>query len=164
MEGKWRRGASIGPAEGKDSCAGVRSPMRVPEPRVSVGPRGTYVFAGPGGFRYFQRFNRQPDGPQRKPFNPSPPPDTRDHGTEVQDSTCLVESTADELLEEIRRKGHAAGYAPVAVGVCVTGLVLCLGLLIGRANALETTGCLTVGLAALVSLPWVIWFDRRAPG
>jgi uncharacterized tellurite resistance protein B-like protein len=135
--------------------------------RLSVGPRGTYVHVGAGGLRYSQRLDRLPertgDGAMRQPSRPSAaPPGPSTRPVELLDPALLVDSTSDELLDEIRRKHRLVGFAPVASGAGVAGLFVAFVLFGAEAHTALAIGALSAGILAIVSLPWVIWSDRRA--
>ena len=163
----WRRSASIGPLRLSFSNAGVGMSAGVTGARVSIGPRGTYVHVGAGGFRYSRRIdvpNSSPgSSPVPKPPTPSPTQSTPPGRTvEVLHPSQLVDSNPDELLEEIRRKAQITGIVPVVIAVSVIGFVLFLITLAAQASPWVTWAFCATGLLALLALPWATWSDRRA--
>ena len=62
----WHQSAGLGPLRLNFSSSGVDASVGVRGAGLSVGPRGTYVHFGAGGFRYSQRI----DGP-RIPLGPA---------------------------------------------------------------------------------------------
>ena len=127
----WRRSFSLGPVRLNMSPSGVGASVGVRGARVSVGPRGTYVHLGTCGLRYTQKLGMpsgaptpQPQAPQLGPRSfgsigpappirspaPNPPRPTPPQvhqlaasSVEVIDPSLIVASTADSLLDEIRR-------------------------------------------------------------
>ncbi len=126
MGWSWRRSSSFGPFRLNVSKSGVGISAGVPGARLSVGPRGTYVNVGAGGFRYSHRLagpgveNRV--SPSARPGLPSAgqvsPPE---HCVEAIAPAQLIDTSSDALLEEIRRKQQILGVLPVAIGASVIG-------------------------------------------
>jgi hypothetical protein len=80
----------------------------------------------------------------------------------VLEPAQLVDSSADDLLEEIRRKENRLRLAPIAIGASVLGLLAFL-LLLGAPSAdWLRWPALAAGVLGLVCLPWATWHDRRA--
>ena len=123
--------------------------------------RGTYVHIGAGGFRYSRRI----DDPARvnRPAAPPPLPATAPRCTvEVLEPAHLVDSSADELLEEIRRKAKSTASSPcwpvprpsVSWRSCSCSIPRPPSRCAGRR--------LAAGVLGLAALPWASWSDRRA--
>ncbi len=163
----WRRSASVEPLRFNLSSAGGGTSVGLREARLSVGPRGTYIRVGAGGFRYTQQRGRPVVDARRTRSNlPSAPtkPATNDDGQTVEslDPAYLVDSTADELLDEIRQKHEMMSLVPLAVGVSAVSLIVFAGALFGNASPFMTSGPFVIGLLGLFALPWAAWHDRRA--
>ena len=73
----------------------------------------------------------------------------------------LIDSSADDLLEEIRRKEQKLRRVPLAIGAAVIGFAAFLILLDAPAWSPLRWMALAAGILALVSLPWASWADRR---
>jgi hypothetical protein len=135
--------------------------------RVSIGPRGTYVHVGAGGFRYSRRIDLPSSGQGSSPVPKPPTPSSTQsippgRTVEVLHPSQLVDSNPDELLEEIRRKEQITGIVPFAIAVSVIGFVLFLITLAAQASPWVTWALCATGLLALIALPWATWSDRRA--
>lgn len=157
----WRRSTSLGPLRFNFSKSGVGMSVGVRGARISTGPRGTYVHVGAGGFRYSRRI----DGPARvdRPAAPPPLPTSAPGRTvEVLEPAHLVDSSADELLEEIRRKEQRPRLVPLLAGASVIGLLGFLILLDSPAATPLRWAALAAGVRGLAALPWAAWSDRRA--
>ncbi len=162
----WRRSASVGPLRFNFSGAGVGMSVGVRGARLSIGPRGTYIHVGAGGFRYSRRIDTPTVDTRPSPASqlstPSPAQTyTPARAIEVLDAAQIVDSTPDELLEEIRRKEQITGFVPVAIGVSAIGFLLFLLMLAVQASLWVTLGVFAIGLLGLISLPWASWSDRR---
>ena len=106
MGWSWRRSKSFGPVRLNFSRSGVGVSVGVRGARISAGPRGTYVHLSAGGFRYSQRLDGPaPGSPATSSHQPAPLGPTA-VGQRVENlmPTGLVESNADDLLEEIKQK------------------------------------------------------------
>jgi hypothetical protein len=163
----WRRSTSFGPVRLNFSGTGVGVSVGVRGARVSMGPRGTYVHVGAGGFRYSQRLDAPAArGLPARPYQPNTPTPaglvTSGRTVEVLEPSQLIESTSDDLMNEVRRKQQIVGLVPISLGASILGLILFILLLSGQAPAWATAGALAVGLLALISIPWAMWSDRRA--
>ncbi len=162
----WRRSTSVGPLRFNFSSAGVGVSVGVRGARLSTGPRGTYIHVGAGGFRYSQRIDGTATGHRsgalRQPPSSSPVQTiTPGRTVEVLDPSLLLDSTPDQLLEEIRRKEQTTSLVPIAVGLSALGFTMFLVMLIGTASPWMTWGMLAIGLLGLISVPWAMWNDRR---
>jgi uncharacterized tellurite resistance protein B-like protein len=82
---------------------------------------------------------------------------------EIVESGRMVEANADELIEEIRSKTNRLSLVSI---VCVTGTLLLIVGLVGLTAGWEPRTVLKVltgsGIAAFLSIPWAIWWDRRS--
>jgi len=74
----------------------------------------------------------------------------------------LVDTSADALLEEIRRKQQVMGVLPLAIGISVIGFITFLLMLEATAAEPAKWGMLALGILGLVSLPLASWKDRKA--
>ena len=163
----WRRSTSIGPLRFNVSKSGVGLSVGVRGARVSTGPRGTYVHIGAGGFRYSQRIDgtapTSRPAPSSRPSSAPPPipPSGPGRPVEVLEPAHLIDSSADELLEEIRRKEKKLRLVPLAIGATAIGFAGFLLLLNTQAPAPLRWAALAAGILGLASLPWASWSDRR---
>ena len=96
-------------------CRG-RHVGRRPGCRVSVGPRGTYSTLAPAAYAILgasislPRLRRAPPHSDRPvPAQPALP----GRSVEILDPRQLVDTSPDELLDEIRRKPHITGSSPL---------------------------------------------------
>src|SRR4051794_7181854 len=116
MGWSWRRSTTIGPVRLNFSQAGGGGSVGVKGARISTGPRGTYVHLGAGGFRYSRRLDVPTPAPRPLP-SPRPAPSATpraERQVENVEPTRLVETSADDLLDEIRRKESQVGLVVVA--------------------------------------------------
>ena len=175
MGWSWRRSVSFGPVRFNFSKSGVGMSFGVRGARISTGPRGTYVNVGAGGFRYSHRLGDSALGKGRVPSTqPANPPTSRfAHSTprqvpsagqnrNVVGPASLVDTSADELLEEIRRKRQVLGLLPLILGVSALGFVSFLILLQAEESGVAQWAMLSLGILGLVAAPWASWRDRKA--
>ena len=136
----------VWPAPAQLLDAGIGMSVGVRGARVSVGPRGTYVHVGAGGLRYSRRLDKPAAAPEeRSPQSRTAPsaaqPVLPGRSVEILDPRQLVDSSPDELLDEIRRKQQIIGIVPVVLISSVAGLLLFLLLLGSQARTPATIGC-----------------------
>lgn len=127
----------FGPLRVNLSRRGVGLSAGVKGARVAVGPRGTYVSLGAGGFRYRKKLAgssrpRQPAGnaasspPNSLPTEPSPG-QPADLGAIVTATTAqLAEASPDSVLEEIQVRRHRInwfGAYAIVVGLSMITLL-----------------------------------------
>jgi hypothetical protein len=98
-----------------------------------------------------------------QPPRPSPrPAQPPGQNVEVVEPARLVDTSADELLEEIRRKRHVIGLLPLTLVTSAVGFVVFLVLLQSDGAGLGKWAMLTVTILALAVSPWAGWRDRKA--
>jgi hypothetical protein len=154
----------MGPVRLNFSGSGIGVSVGVRGARISTGPRGTYVHLGAGGFRYSHRLDAPaPRPPAGRPTRPDVRlPTGPGRSVETIEPARLVESTADELLEEIQQKQAKVGLIGVVLVVAGIGFVLSLLSLAADSSPLARWGWLALGMTALAVAPWAAWRDRRA--
>ena len=164
MGWSWRRSKSFGPVRLNFSKSGVGVSVGVRGAPISAGPRGTYVHLSAGGFRYSQRLDGQvPGSPARSSHQPAPLGVTA-VGQQVENlvPTGLVESNADDLLEEIKQKQAKISLAGFSALVALAGFGAFAVSLMVEVPPAVLWGTLTVGLFGLLATPWASWWDRRS--
>ena len=160
----WHQSAGLGPLRLNFSSSGVGASVGVRGARLSVGPRGTYVHLGAGGFRYSQRIDgpRIPLGPeQRFPTSAKPAPyNPIASAIECIDTSRIEDSTADGLLQEIRSKQNTQEYG-VMCGILAIVLI-CLGVICLASPDARLFGYFLtpLGLGLLCYLPQALWRDE----
>ena len=163
----WRRSTPAGPMRGKFTNAAVGASPGARGAGVSVSPSGTYIHVGAGGFRYIKRLDRPTVDPRRTPpYNLSAASKTAPNDgartAEVLEPAYLVDSTSDELLDEIRHKQKIASLVPVALSLSALSFLFFVISFFSNARPFVTWGTLSIGLLGLVVQPWATWHDRRA--
>ena len=168
MGWSWRKSASLGPIRLNSSRSGIGISADVRGDRISTGPRGTCVNVGAGGFRYSYRWDDQPSPQRGQPGSDSLGPSGQnvvcEQLIETVESGRTIETSADELIEEIRSKANSRlSLTSVA---CVVGTLFLISGLVGLMAEWEPRAVLQMltggGAAAILSLPWAIWWDRRS--
>jgi hypothetical protein len=159
----WRRSTSFGPFRFNFSGSGVGVSVGVRGARISSGPRGTYVHLVAGGFRYSQRIDHAGTparpGPTTRPAAASGGPA---RSVENVEPAGIVESTPDDLLDEIRRKRGRVSLAALTGGLAAAVFLLFLLALAAEWPAPARWVTLAVALGGLAAVPWASWWDRRA--
>lgn len=124
-----RKSISVGPFRFNLSGSGVGMSVGIPGFRVGSGPRGNYVHLGRGGVYYRHSFSG--DKSVTPQFAPALIPSSTTHAPleeiESGSAACIVDSSSEELLEEIRAKRRKLSLRPLAT----VGLVLSLFIAIG---------------------------------
>lgn len=143
-------------SQGIGVSAGVRGA------RISTGPRGSFVHLGAGGFRYSQRIGP----PSVSPRQPAPqsPASAAPSPMQPVAAFTVVPSSADTLLEEIRRANKGPRYTLLAAVPAI--LLLVAAVVLGGMPELETIAflapwCAGVSVLLVLALPWIGWAERR---
>ena len=167
MGWSWRRSSSFGPFRLNFSKSGIGISAGIRGARLSLGPHGTYVNIGAGGFRYSHRLGGPGSvhgGSSSANLPPPTPPQATlpGHGVGAVSPVDLVDTNADALLDEIRSKQSVAGLVPVCAAVSAIGFIAFALLLGAPETGPLKWGMLTLGILGLVLLPRAAWRDRRA--
>ncbi len=162
-----RRSPALGPVRFTFSKSDLDTSVVDRGAWISTGARGTYVHVGAGGFRYFCQVDGQADPHQIAPLPQSPAPSagrsrTIGRNVGVVEPFRLVDTSADELLEEIRRKQQVIRLVPLAISVSAIAFLTFLLILDAPDSSMARTGALAVGILSLISVPWFSWRDRKA--
>jgi hypothetical protein len=124
-----RKGFNFGPLRLNLSRSGLGASFGVKGARIGMGPRGTYVHVGRGGFYYRQTLtptsrNQARQAPSPPSSIPSPPP----HANDMQQiassaAVTMVDSSATDLLYELNRVKRRRQLFPIilVVGLLVLG-------------------------------------------
>ncbi len=96
-----RKAFSFGPIRLNLSRSGLGASFGVKGARIGVGPRGTYIHAGRGGFYYRQTI--VPRNQHTQVPEPSPAPTTDFQAISSSAAQPIVDSSADQLLHELNR-------------------------------------------------------------
>jgi hypothetical protein len=111
-----RKSVSVGPFRFNFSGSGVGVSAGLPGFRVGSGPRGNYVHLGGGGIYYRHTFPAGSvparDTPPRIPITRTPGPMQE---IESGDAAAIVDSSSEELLEEVRAKRRKLALRPFAI-------------------------------------------------
>lgn len=164
MGWSWRKSVMAGPIRLNFSRSGVGVSAGVRGARVSLGPRGTFIHVGRGGFRYTKRLA----GPAPVP-SPAAPQPTQAAATpakalrevEIVDPSRLVSSGLGELLAEIRAKQSKISLTLVLSGAAMLFIALGTGLLLAGTPLWLGLGALALALPAIAFVPRARWRDRR---
>ena len=139
-----RKGFNFGPLRLNLSRSGLGASVGIKGARIGMGPKGTYVHVGRGGFYYRQTIT------PRGQFHESQSPASAIGAEEFQEisssaAQTIVDSSADQLLQELNRVKRRLDLFPVTV---VVGSILLIRI------ALALSG---VGLP-LPGDEWRLWF------
>ena len=110
-----RKSVSVGPFRFNLSGSGVGVSVGVPGLRVGTGPRGNYVHLGRAGVYY-----RHSVSADSVPAIPVATPDGSLHAIESGAASAIVDSSSENLLEEIRAKRRKIALRPFAIVGAVT--------------------------------------------
>jgi hypothetical protein len=122
-----RKSVSVGPFRFNLSGSGVGMSVGVKGFRVGSGPRGNYVHLGRGGVYYRHTFS--PNEVQPRPAMPMLPIAGTHAPLQALESdgvANIVDSSSEELLEEIRTKRRKLSLRPFAVWLSILLLVTAL--------------------------------------
>lgn len=145
-----RKSVSVGPFRFNLSGSGMGVSVGVRGFRVGSGPRGNYVHLGRAGVYYRHTF--QP-GSDPLPLRPAVPmiPIAGSHAPlqdiESESASAIVDSSSEELLDEIRTKWRKPTLRPLAI----VGTVLLLGVALGTGAAWAVGFVLAIGLALILA-------------
>ncbi|HJQ36687.1 MAG TPA: DUF4236 domain-containing protein [Thermoanaerobaculia bacterium] len=110
-----RKSVSVGPIRFNLSGSGVGVSAGVAGFRVGTGPRGNYVHVGRRGVYYRHTFSADPiphDAPRRE----------IDSGA----ADAIVDSSSEQLLDELRSKKRKMALRPLAITLAITLFVLAM--------------------------------------
>src|SRR6185437_11630447 len=119
-----RKGFNFGPLRLNLSRSGLGASFGVKGARIGVGPRGSYIHLGRGGFYYRQSLGSC--SPSRPSLNSTTPPQPLSDGLQEissADATAIVDASATGLLQELNRVKRQHDFFPV---VLIVGSVLLL--------------------------------------
>lgn len=122
-----RKSISVGPLRFNLSGSGVGMSVGVKGFRVGSGPRGNYVHLGRGGIYYRHTFS--PNEVQPRPAMPMLPIAATHEPLRALESGAvvnIVDSSSEELLEEIRAKRRKLSLRPLAVALSILLLLTAL--------------------------------------
>lgn len=124
-----RKSVSFGPLRLNFSKSGVGLSAGVTGARVSIGPRGTYIHAGRGGFYYRQRLDsggRPPQEGLRQHARPAVDQLSSD-AVPTAEAADLVPASADDVLATINKCASRLPLAPWVGAMLVLLLLSLLG-------------------------------------
>jgi Protein of unknown function (DUF4236) len=112
-----RKSVSVGPFRFNLSGAGLGVSVGVPGFRVGSGPRGNYVHLGRAGVYYRHTFS--PTASPQPRYSPPMLPIAASHAAmqeiESEGAAMIVDSSSEELLDEIRAKRRKLSLRPFAI-------------------------------------------------
>jgi hypothetical protein len=120
-----RNSVSVGPFRFNLSGSGVGVSVGVPGFRVGSGPRGNYVHLGRGGIYYRHTFSS--DSVPTIPMMPIAGPQGSMQEIESGAAAAIVDSSSEELLEELRAKRRKLALRPFAIVAAVLLLLMGFG-------------------------------------
>jgi hypothetical protein len=139
-----RKSVSLGPFRFNLSTSGIGVSAGIPGFRLGSGPRGNYVHLGAGGVYYRHTFSDD------VPVRPAAPrlPISGTHAPleaiESEGAATIVDSSSEELLDELRAKRRKLSLAPFAIAGSV--ILLWMVLVAGwPAWAFLVMACLCLG-------------------
>jgi Protein of unknown function (DUF4236) len=137
-----RKSVSVGPFRFNLSGSGVGVSVGVPGFRIGSGPRGNYVHLGGAGVYYRHTFvdDSVPTLPIATPYGAL-------QEIESGAAAAIVDSSSEELLEEIRTKRRKIRLRPFAI----TGAVLLLLLASGMGSGWAILFFTIIGLAMILA-------------
>ncbi|HEX6095773.1 MAG TPA: DUF4236 domain-containing protein [Thermoanaerobaculia bacterium] len=122
-----RKSVSVGPFRFNLSGSGVGMSVGVKGFRVGAGPRGNYVHLGRGGIYYRHTFSSsEPQARYAAPMLPISGTHEPLRELESAGVANIVDSSSEELLEEIRAKRRKLSLRPFAVYLSILLLVTAL--------------------------------------
>jgi len=119
-----RKGFNFGPLRLNLSRSGLGASFGVTGARIGIGPRGTYVHVGRGGFYYRQTLST----PSNRSHQDVPNIRQLPSDSELQEITStaaitIVDSSADRLLQELSRVKRRTDLLPIVIIVGAIFLV-----------------------------------------
>lgn len=123
-----RKGVNFGPLRLNLSRSGLGASIGVPGARFGVGPRGSYVHLGRGGF-YYRKTLSLPSVPRSARPAPLPQPPTVSNEVEEipsADAASIVDVSAADLLQELNRVKRRFDIFPVILVVAAIMLITVL--------------------------------------
>jgi hypothetical protein len=126
----FRKSVSVGPFRFNLSGSGVGVSVGIPGFRIGSGPRGNYVHLGRGGVYYRHTFPADSSVPPH--FAPAaliPGSATHAPLEEIESGSAarIVDSSSEELLDEIRAKRRKQALRPLTIVCLVLSLVIAIG-------------------------------------
>ena len=125
-----RKSLSVGPFRFNLSGSGVGVSVGIPGIRIGSGPRGNYVHLGRSGVYYRHTFPADASTPpQFVPAALIPASATHAPLEEIESGSaaCIVDSSSEELLDEIRAKRRKLRLRPFATVFLVLALFIAIG-------------------------------------
>jgi hypothetical protein len=124
-----RKSVSLGLFRFNLSGSGVGMSVGIPGFRIGSGPRGNYVHVGRGGIYYRHTLSSTPNVQPR--LAPMPVPTSATHAPlqeiESGSAACIVDSSSEELLHEIRTKRRKWSVRPLAIVWWVLSFMIAVG-------------------------------------
>jgi hypothetical protein len=125
-----RKSLSVGPFRFNLSGSGVGVSVGIPGFRIGSGPRGNYVHLGRSGVYYRHTFPADASTPPQF-LSAALVPASATHAPleeiESGSATCIVDSSSEELLDEIRAKRRKLRLRPLAIVFLVLALFIAIG-------------------------------------
>jgi len=123
-----RKGFNFGPLRLNLSRSGLGASVGVKGARVGIGPHGSYVHLGRGGFYYRKSLSlpATPTAPSQVPVSTQPGTESL-HEISSVDASNIVDGSAAELLQELNRIKHRTDIFPF---IAITGAALTLAVLL----------------------------------
>jgi hypothetical protein len=123
-----RKGFNFGPLRLNLSRSGLGASIGVPGARFGVGPRGSYVHLGRGGFYYRKTLSLASLPPRSRPGPVPSPPVVSDDIQEISsaDATTIVDVSATDLLQELNRIKRRFDIFPVILTVAAPMMIAVL--------------------------------------
>ena len=143
----FRKSVGFGPFRLNLSKSGVGASFGVRGARISSGPRGTYINVGRNGFYYRQKIDSPPSRVPQQEDTVPPPPGVNASRIESTDVSNLVDSSSEQLLQQINGCAARGRYAPL---LFLLLLILVAAYLVW-ANATEQNATSTYSAAAKVA-------------
>ncbi|MDP9190195.1 MAG: DUF4236 domain-containing protein [Acidobacteriota bacterium] len=124
-----RKSLSVGPFRFNLSGSGVGVSVGIPGFRVGSGPRGNYVHLGRSGVYYRHTFPADSSTPRI--HAPALIPSSATHAPlqeiESGSAACIVDSSSEELLNEIRAKRRKLSLRPFAIVWLILSMIIAMG-------------------------------------
>lgn len=142
-----RKSVSLGPFRFNVSTSGIGVSAGIPGFRVGSGPRGNYVHLGAGGVYYRHTFSPG-GGAGASPAQPVArrPAAPLLHEIESETASAIVDSSSEELLDEIRAKRRKLLLRPFAI----TGSAVLLFTILGAGWPAWAVGTAAVLCLAII--------------
>jgi Protein of unknown function (DUF4236) len=122
-----RKSVSVGPFRFNLSGSGVGLSVGIPGFRVGSGPRGNYVHMGLGGVYYRHTLHEDRNVVPRRELVPASATHAPLEAIESGSAAAIVDSSSEELLNEIREKRGKMSLRPLAIVFAVLLLLVAMG-------------------------------------